>query len=262
MTKRQTRKYEMLGRVQTFGKNHSAQFAEGSEVAKAFAAVNDAVAQVNAFGLTKLTARRESMKARFAARQELAAWIAAIARSARVMAKAVPGADAKFPLPTRRTDVAILQSGRLFLQEATPLKDTFISCGLPATFVEDLQQAVTGFEQQMAGRNAGKVGAAVSQHAIRAALKKGLDTVLSLDALVRNVLGGDDNAMKEWKRARHVEFAGRTAALDSPEQGASVPASKGEHPIAPVEEPTSKPSTNQQSALSTVEEPMVPERAA
>jgi hypothetical protein len=145
MTKRQTRKYEMLVRVQTFGKNHSAQFAEGSEVAKAFAAVNDAVAQVNAFGLTKLTARRESMNARFAAKQALAAWIAALARSARVMAKAVPGADAKFPLPTRRTDVAVLQSGRLLLQEATPLKDTFISCGLPATFVEDLQQAVHRF---------------------------------------------------------------------------------------------------------------------
>ena len=261
MTKRQTRKYEMLGRVQTFGKNHSAQFAEGSEVAKAFAAVNDAVAQVNAFGLTKLTARRESMKARFAARQALAAWIAAIARSARVMAKAVPGADAKFPLPTRRTDVAILQSGRLFLQEATPLKDTFISCGLPGTFVEDLQQAVTGFEQQMAGRNAGKVGAAVSQHAIRAALKKGLDTVLSLDALVRNVLGGDSNAMKEWKRARHVEFFGRTAGGGAPsEPDASVPTSPDAQPIPPVE-PAPQPSATQPAAMPTVEASM-PGRAA
>ena len=65
--------------------------------------------------------------------------------------------------------------------EATPLKDTFVSCGLPATFVEDLQQAIAVFEQEIAGRNAGKTGAAVSQQAIRAALKKGLDTVLSLD---------------------------------------------------------------------------------
>jgi hypothetical protein len=261
MTKRQTRKYEMLVRVRDFGKNHSAQFAEGSEVSKAFAAVNDAVAQVSAFGVTKLTARRESMDARFAARQALERWIAAIARSARVMAKAVPGADAKFPLPTRRNDVAILQSGRLFLQEATPLKDTFISCGLPATFVEDLQQAVTGFEQQIAGRNAGKVGAAVSHHAIRAALKKGLNTVLSLDALVRNVLGGDGNAMKEWKRARHVEFFGRTAGVGAQsETDVSLPTSSDNHPIPSVE-PVTPASPTQPAAMPTVEASM-PGRAA
>src|SRR5262245_50650835 len=111
MTKRQTRKYEMLVRVQTFGKSHETQFAEGSEVAKAFATVGDAVAQITAFEMAKLTARRESMKARFAAKRALAERIASIARSARVIAKAIPGADAKFPLPMRRTDVAILTSG-------------------------------------------------------------------------------------------------------------------------------------------------------
>ena len=39
MTKRQTRQYEMLVRVRTFGVNHQKQFADGSEVTKAFATV-------------------------------------------------------------------------------------------------------------------------------------------------------------------------------------------------------------------------------
>ena len=138
MTKRQTRKYEMLVRVQTFGVTHQKQFAEGSEVAKAFATVADAVAQINGFEMAKGTARRQSLEAKLAAKLALAARIGAIARSARVMAKAIPGADAKFPLPMRRSDVAILTSGRLFLQEATLLKDTFVSCGLAPTFVENL----------------------------------------------------------------------------------------------------------------------------
>src|SRR5438046_7091747 len=73
MTKRQTRKYEMLVRVQTFGVTHQKQFAEGSEVAKAFATVTDAVAQINAFEMAKLTARRESMEAKLAAKLALAA---------------------------------------------------------------------------------------------------------------------------------------------------------------------------------------------
>jgi hypothetical protein len=253
----------MLVRVRDFGVTHRGQFADGSEVAKAFAAISDAVAEIDAFSKAKLTARRESMPKRLAAKQALSERIAAIARSARVMAKTIPGADEKFPLPTRRSDVAVLTSGRLFLQEAAPLKDMFISCGLPATFVEDLQQAITVFEQQIAGRNAGKTGAVVSQQAIRAALKKGVDTVLSLDALVRNVLGGDRNAMAAWKRDRHVEFAGRTAAAGgTSEQGTSAPTSPEEPPIAPVAEPTSQPSTNQPPAVSTVEEPMVPGKAA
>jgi hypothetical protein len=246
MTKRQTRKYEMLVRVQTFGVDHRGQFAEGSEVSKAFAGVSEAVAQIDAFSMTKLTGRRESKQAKLAAKLALAARIGAIARSARVIAKAIPGADAKFPLPTRQSDVAILTSGRLFLQEVTPVKDSFVSCGLPPTFVEDLQQAIAAFEQAIAGRNAGKTGAAVSQKGIRAALKHGVDTVLSLDVLVRNVLGGDANAMATWKRDRHVEFSGRTAAVSAPsEHEAPLATSPEKHPISPVEEPTPKPSTDQ-----------------
>lgn len=263
MTKRQTRKYEMLVRVRTFGVTHQKAFAEGSEVAKAFATVADVVTQIDAFSKAKLTARRESMKARLAAKMALAARIGAIARSARVMAKAIPGADAKFPLPTGRTDVAILTSGRLFLQEATPLKDTFVSCGLAPTFVEDLQQAVAVFEQEIAGRNAGKTSAAVSQKGIRAALKKGLDTVLSLDVLVRNVLGHDANAMAAWKRGRHVEFSGRTAAVGAPsETGVSAPSSPDDHPIPPVDAPSSQPTASQSAEAPAVEEPVLPGRAA
>src|SRR5204863_10071363 len=196
------------------------------------------------------------------AKLALAARIGAIARSARVMAKTIPGADAKFPLPTRQSDVAILTSGRLFLQEAALLKDTFVSCGLAPTFVENLQQAVAVFEQEIAGRSAGKTGR-LCQQAIRAALKKGLDTVLSLDVLVRNVLGHDRNAMTAWKRDRHVEFSGRTSAVGAPsEQGVSTPTSTEEHPIPPIGEPTSHASADQPAEPSSVEEPMLPQRAA
>jgi hypothetical protein len=263
MTKRQTRKYEMLVRVQTFGVAHQKAFAEGSEVAKAFATVTDIVTQITAFEMAKLTAKRESMKARVAAKVALAARIGSIARSARVIAKAIPGADAKFPLPTRRTDVAVLTSGRLFLQEATLMKDTFISCGLAPTFVEDLQQSIEMLQQEIAGRSAGKTGAAVSQKGIREALKKGLDTVLSLDVLVRNVLGSDANAITAWKRGRHIEFSGRTAAASAPaDTGGPEPSSPDEQPIAPVQPPSSQPTASQPAESSPVEEPTLPQRAA
>ena len=257
MTKRQSRQYEMLVRVRNFGDAHTAQFPDGSEGRTAFAAVTAAVAQIDAFMAARLTARRLSQQEKRAARLALAARIGAIARSAQVMAKTVPGADAKFPRPTRKSDVAVLQSGRLFLQESEPVKDAFIRCGLPATFVEDLQQAVARFEQAINGRNAGKTGAVVSQKGIRSAITKAVDTVQSLDVLVANVLGHDENVMNAWKRDRHVELAGKSAPVGTPpsDHGVPAPAPSEQHPIPPVEAPTAHPSVDQPAATSTVDQP-------
>jgi hypothetical protein len=151
-----------------------------------------------------------------------------------------------------------VRSGRLFLQESEPVKDAFIRCGLPATFVEELQQAVARFEQAINGRNAGKTGAVVSQRGIRSTVKKAVDTVQSLDVLVANALGHDENVMNAWKRDRHVELGRKSAPVGAPsDHGDHVPASPEEHPIPLVDEPTAPRSVDQPAATSTVEEPML-----
>lgn len=242
MTKRQTRQYEMLVRVRDFGHTYRQQFAEESEGSKAFGVVADAVGQIDTFHKSKLTARRESMQTKQKAKAALAAQIGAIARSARVMAKAIPDADAKFPLPARRSDVAVLQSGRLFLDEAAAVKDMFIRCGLPPTFIDELQQAVAAFEQAISGCTAGRTGAVVSRGAIHSALKRGVDAVDTLDVLVANTVGHDEHAMRRWKRDRHVAAAGRNASAGTPlEQPAPAPAE--EPPTALTTEPPSPQAT-------------------
>ena len=242
MTKRQYRQYEMLVRVRNFGDAQKAHFAEGSEGARAFEAITTAVAEIKAFGNAKLTARRVSKKEKLAAKRALASRIWAIARSARIMAKSVPGADAKFPLPTRQSDVAVLQTGHLFLTEAEPVKDDFIRYGLRPTFMEELQQAVARFEETIAGRAAGKAEAVVAQKGIRSTLRQAVDTVMSLDVLVANALGDDDDVMNAWKTDRHVELAGPSASVGAPpENGVSLPASPEDHPIPPA---TGEPSTS------------------
>src|SRR5262249_4972153 len=102
----------------------------------------------------------------------------------------------------------------------------------------------------------------VSQKGIRSTIRKAIDTVQSLDVLVANVLGHDEDVMNAWKRDRHVELAGKSALVDAPSgQGVSVPSSTVGHPIPPVEEPSTQPLTNQPSEMSTVEQP-TPRRAA
>lgn len=138
-------------------------------------------------------------------------------------------------MPARHSDVAILQAGLLFAKEVGPRKDAFIGCGLPATFAEELQQAVATFEQAIAGRQAGKTGSAVSMVAIRTALRQGVDAVDSLDVLVRNTLGSDIKALAAWKRDRHVYPVRADGAGSLPP--APMPESPAEPPVPPPGEP-------------------------
>lgn len=232
MTKRQTRQYQMLVRIRDFGKAYGTRFAEGGEAQKALSAIAAAVDEIDRFTGEQQTLRRLLRQTKREARRAVAARIGAIAGSARVMAKTVPDADAKFPLPTRRSDTAVLQAGLLFLKEAAAVKDAFVRCGLQETFVEDLQQAVTTLTASIAGRSDGKAGAKVSQVAIRAALKQGMDAVDSLDVLVSNAFGGDIKAMAEWRAKRRIELVGRTAGAGAPSQTpASMPGPVAEPPI-------------------------------
>lgn len=212
MTKRETRQYAMLVRVRDFGSAHAERFPDGSEGRKAFATVTTSVADVEAFTSAKVTAKRVSRGSRLAAKRAVMSRLVAIARSARALATTNPGADEKFPLPERTGDIDVLQGGRLFLREAPAVKDTFIRCGLAPAFLDDLQQAVTTFEQAISGRSAGRTGAVVSRKAIQSAIRSGVAAVQSLDAYVANALSGDEAALNAWKRDRHVDMNGKTAA--------------------------------------------------
>jgi hypothetical protein len=239
MTKRQARQYEMLVRVRAFGKAHQDHFTEGGEGNRAFNVVGAALTEVDAYNSGKQTAGRQSRQSKPAAKQALTAQLRRVAQSARVMAKTMPDADASFPMPRKASDVALLQAGLLFVKEVEPRTDAFVRCGLPATFAAELQQAVTGFEQAIGGRQAGRTGSAVSQVAIRTALRQGVDAVNSLDILVRNALGSDIKAMAAWKRDRHVDPVGRHASAgaesNQPEPMPVTPAAD------PVPQPTGEP---------------------
>ena len=47
MNDRETRRYDMFGRVQTFGKDNTADFAAGSKAAGHFAAVTQVITDLN-----------------------------------------------------------------------------------------------------------------------------------------------------------------------------------------------------------------------
>jgi hypothetical protein len=231
MTNRQYRQYEMLVRVRDFGKLYQDRFPEGGTGRTAFAAVGAVVAEVEAFVREQQTGSRRGRQAKLQARKALKARLVTIARSARVVAKTTLDFDARFPLPARKSDVAVLQSGQLFLKEAAAVKEAFVRCGLPDTFIDDLQQAVTAFEEAVAGTHDGRTRGKVSSLGIRSALASGMSAVDSLDVLVANVLGGDLTTMETWKHKRRVDVAVRTS-IATPT--AHVPQPQPANPVVPT----------------------------
>jgi hypothetical protein len=154
--------------------------------------------------------------------------------------------------------VTVLQTGRVFLEEVTPVKEAFIRCGLEPAFVEELQQAVATFEQAIDGRSAGKVAAGVAQKGIRIAIGEAVDAVRSLDVLIENTMRRERHVLNAWKDTRRVELAGgRSASVGAPEQdGVSLPASPEEHPIPPATGEPAAHSTTQPASTTPVDEPL------
>src|SRR3954468_17556422 len=98
----QTRRYEMLVRVRDFGEAHGDRFPKQSAAREQFTAVADAVTQLGAHAVSKMTAAREGAASKSAARRALIDALEAVSRTGRIIATSVEGLDDKFQLPATR----------------------------------------------------------------------------------------------------------------------------------------------------------------
>jgi len=91
MTTRQTRKYEMLQRVHTFGLARRDQFPAESLSGEAFRAVGVAVAELARHAASKVTTLNEGLRAKRETRRTLVERLKAMARCARAIEVTSPG---------------------------------------------------------------------------------------------------------------------------------------------------------------------------
>ena len=214
MTKYEKLRYEMFQRVRDFGNAHRQEFPDGSMGGKAFRGVEAAIAQIEANATAKVLTAEEGRKAKAAARLMLTDRLSTIARTARLMAKRVPGSDAVFQVPIDSSDLALLTSARAFITECQAALDRFVLLGLPKTFVTELQELTDSFEQAVLGRRAGKTGRAAAQAGMKAAQALGMDAIRTLDIVVTNTLKGDPVSLTTWKRDRVIQPKAKTEPRD------------------------------------------------
>ena len=204
MTRYEKLRYEMFLRVRDFGNAHRQEFPDGSMGGKAFRGVEAAIAQIEANATAKALTAEEGKQAKAAAKLMLVDHLSTIARTARLMAKRVPGSDAVFQIPVDSSDLALLTAARAFIRECQAALDRFVLLGLPKTFVSDLQELTDRFEQAVHGRRAGRTGSAAAEAGIKMAQAQGMDAIRTLDIVVTNTLKGDAVVLSGWKRIRLI----------------------------------------------------------
>jgi hypothetical protein len=208
MNDSQTKTYEMMTRVKSFGAERVADFSLSSLGGEKFAALGGVIDELEAHGAAQSaggSAARTSTGAKRAARENLRRQMTAISETARAMEPSQPGIAASFRMPNTNGDQALLNAARAFLEAATPLKNEFIRRELPETFPADLDAAISAFENALSSQtqNTGRRVAATA--AIETLIERGRQLVRELDAIVRNKYRNDAATLAAWESASHVE---------------------------------------------------------
>ena len=129
------------------------------------------------------------------------------------MSKTSPGADEVFRVSERASDVSLLASARSILDESQLAVDRLVLCGLPKTFVTDLQELIERFAQAIDGRRSKRSDVASAQQGIKTSVSRALDACRTLDIVVTITLKKDPVKVAAWRRDRRVNPKSRVVAL-------------------------------------------------
>lgn len=238
----QIRRYQMLVRVRDFGNAHADLFPASGLGGQAFSAVAEAVTQLNAHTVAKLSSAQGTATTA-KARAVLLDRIETIGRTGRVIVANTPGLEEKFVLPLTPSAQSLLMTARVYRSEAEPLRDRFIAHLLPETFLTDLDEAIRGFEEAIQTREAARDGRLAARSRIEAALTAGTTAAQALDAMVANRLRDDPATMAVWRRDRRVSYPTRSRASKGLPDAleAAAPAASTPEPAAAASPPSTAP---------------------
>lgn len=114
MNDRETRRYDMFGRADTFGKDNAADFPAATEGAKHFAALGQVIADLDD---AKAGQKPGGATAKSVLLDALRLDVQNIARTARAIGQDENGFGDRFRLPGNASDAALLTTADAFLVE-------------------------------------------------------------------------------------------------------------------------------------------------
>lgn len=209
------RQYAMMLAVLKFETTYSADLVTDAFARECFSRLRTATATLEQFAQTKYpgkNAAREGRTVKSARREALMEDLRAINRTARAMARRLPGVSEKFRMPYNASDLAFLSAARAVVTDAEPLVAEFVKYSLTADFLDDLRADIAAFEAALDERDTASKSVADTNRVIDQHIDEGLDAVRDLDALIRNKYRRDARTLGAWETASHVERAARAAS--------------------------------------------------
>ncbi|HEX8176358.1 MAG TPA: hypothetical protein VF543_14685 [Pyrinomonadaceae bacterium] len=220
------RGYEMIVRVADFMDARSADFPAESAGGLLLTALRDAIDIIEekaAEQSSGLSIREEGTALRSVARRNLRNQMEAISRTAVALAISgtTTGLENRFQMPEGSSDQTLINAARAFAEDALPIKGRFTRFGLPADFLDNLNMAITEFEQAVNKQNLGKEMHVAATTAIDEALERAINIVRQLNAIVRNKYADNTPTLAVWESARHIQRSPQRAT--EPEQPPPAP---------------------------------------
>ncbi|HQR34184.1 MAG TPA: hypothetical protein PLK30_15710 [Blastocatellia bacterium] len=220
------KRIDMLKEVKEFGITHAASFPATSLGKQLFDSVAQIVTELDSKGASQVSGRNSAqniaaVKARI--REDLRELLLAINRTARIMSVETAEFEGKFRLPRNLNDQKLLNAARAFVQDATPLKDSFIRHEMPADFLDQLSNLINSFDQAASQKTAAVSTHVAARLTIDENVGRGLQLVRQLDAIIRNKFNGDPVVLSAWIRASHVARRTRKDEEDETSADTNVP---------------------------------------
>ncbi len=222
MNDRETARYDMFGRVQTFGTDHANDFAPGSKALEHFA--NTALI-IKDLDKAKATQINGGVTAKEVLLDALRLDIRNIRRTARAIAQDEPGFADSFRSPASPSQRDLLTTADAYLAElAKPgVAARFIASELPADFVLDLtddRAAIDSAKDDIESEGNENVQ---STAAVGRLIRAGMKEVNYLNAIMHNKYSRDGDKLRAWKSASHIERAGQREKKPTPATASAAP---------------------------------------
>jgi hypothetical protein len=206
MNDRENRRYQMFGRVQTFGQDNSSDFAADSKASIHFNAISSIIQEIDA---AKAVQRGGRATAKEVLLDGLRLDLHNIARTARAIEQDEPGVAARFRLPDSPSQTALLTAVDTFLVELKKpgVATKFIAYELAADFVKDLEDDRKAAAAAQDAEESKDAEGVTSTAAIGRLIRDGMKEVNHLDAIMHNKYTRTPEKLHAWRSAKHTERA-------------------------------------------------------
>jgi hypothetical protein len=207
MRSEQTRKFDMLRRVQSFMNDSAATLATVNATAarkELDQLVQEMGVNETAQAISTLNAKSQTASLKVLRRNLLQHHMRPVATIAAANLREVPGFTAlKMPAPHAK-DAGIVAHAAAMADAAREHQAVFVSNGRPQDFADALEVAATAVRTAIDGRAVSIRARAAARDGLKSTASRVIVVMRLLDTQVKNTFADDPKALAAWKSAKRI----------------------------------------------------------